>query len=181
MRNLLALSLIAALSLPICAVADDAATVKKQAEANHVKTMAAFAKKDVKGMMAYCSNDYEAVSPMGKLNREQTAAMMKQYMQSTKKVYSNSYKVSDVKVSGNKATGKAVFTLDAQIMDAEGMFGIKGKSHRMKMEDTNKVTWTRSNGNWLTSREEQVSSKMIIDGKPFDPMAQAAPNKGASK
>lgn len=180
MRNPLAAALVAALALPIFALADTPADVKKAVEANHVVAMKAFEKKDVKGFMAHVTDDYMATGMGGmKMNKAATEAQMREYAKDTKKVHSATYTVSGIKVHGDRATGVGVFKLDADVVDSSGMFGNKGKTIRMVMTDTNKTTWKKVGGKWKTASEETVGMPtMTVNGKPFN---MGAPPTGATK
>jgi ketosteroid isomerase-like protein len=173
MRKWSLVPLVAAMALPVAAFADSAASVENQVEASFQKSIAAFKKHDIKGFVAICADDYEGVGMDGKkINKAQMAAQMKEHMKSTKKVNSATYDVTDVKVKGNTATGKAKFNLDVILDDAEGMMGPKGKTHRMKMEEHYNMTWKKVGGKWLVSKEiPNGTAKMSVDGKPFDPTA----------
>lgn len=175
MRTLLAAAAAVLIALPLTASADEAANLKKQVEANHVKSMKSFAKGDVKGMMVYIADDYSGTNMMGqKQTKADVEKEMAGYMKETKKVNSSSYTVSDVKVNGSKASGKSVLKLDAVVIDNQGMMGPKGKTHRMKMEQPYTVTWKKSGGNWLVTSETPAGMpKMEIDGKAMS--AQATP------
>jgi hypothetical protein len=168
MRKLLALAVCAL--LPVGAFADTAAEVKKAAEANHAASMKAFVKKDVSVMMSNVTDDYMATGMGGmKMDKKAMEAQMKEYVKDTKKVHSATYTVTGIKVNGNTATGKAVFKLDADVMDSNGMFGHKGKTVRMVMEDTNMTTWKKVGGKWKTSAEVTTGMpKMTVNGKPFN-------------
>jgi ketosteroid isomerase-like protein len=169
MRKWSLLPMAVALMLPVAALADAASDLKKEVEANHVKAMKAFAKKDVKGMMAFVADDYSGVDMMGqKQNKAAVEKEMAGYIKDTKKVNSSSYTVSGVKVNGNKASGKAKFVLDALVVDTQGMMGAKGKAHRMKMDQDYAVTWVKRGGKWLlTSENPSGPPKMEVDGKPM--------------
>lgn len=173
MRKWFVVPILAALALPLAAVADDAASVKKQIEANFAKTMAAFKKHDIKGVMANTADDFEGVGETGqKIDRKAMQAQMQGYMDTTKKVNSSKYTVSDMKVAGNKATGKTTFLLDAVVTDAQGTMGPKGKTHHLQVEEHTTVTWTKAGKTWMTSKEAPAGMpKMIVDGKAFNPMA----------
>jgi ketosteroid isomerase-like protein len=181
MRRWFVVPLALVIALPFAAAApDDTATVKKQIDAGISKMLAAFKKHDIKGVMAIAADDYEGVDETGKkVNKAQMEKQMKQYMAETQKINSMAETVSGLKVKGNTATGKTTFNLDAVITDSQGMMGPKGKTHAMKVEEYDNVTWTKSGGKWLISKESPAGPpKMELDGKAFNPMAPA-PHKPA--
>src|SRR2546423_10453269 len=131
MRKRIVLPLVALVALPITALAaDDAASVKKAIVRTHVKAMTkAFQKKDVKVMMAIVADDYTGTDEMGhKMTKASMEKMMTSFMKDTEKVNSYSYSVSGLKVTGNKATGKSTFVMDAAVVDSQGMMGAQGKT-----------------------------------------------------
>ena len=168
-----------ALILPMVAGADDAASVKKKAEANYAKMKSAFTKKDLKGYMSAYADNFAGVGMMGqKAGKAQAEVEMKQHIADTQKINSAGFKVSDVKVKGDKATGKVDFHLDCVTLDSMGMMGAKGKSHRLVMDDQQNVTWTKAGGKWLIVKEAPTGiSHMSVDGKPFNPGAPPTPPK----
>lgn len=166
------LALVGLVALPAAALAaDDVASVKKAIVDSHIKAMTkAFQTKDVKVMMAIVADDYVGTDEMGhKVTKAAMEKMMTSFMKDTKKVNSYTYSVSGLKVTGNRATGRSTFVMDAAVVDSQGMMGEKGKTHRMKMEESYNCIWTKNRGVWQTSSETPGGqSKMELDGKPFN-------------
>lgn len=179
MRRWFAVPVSIMLASPLVALADDVASVKKQVEADLAKSITAFKKHDIKGMSSMVADDYEGVGMDGKkMNKAQMQAQMKQYMNDTKKINSAKYSVAGLRLEGGKALGMTTFNLDAVVIDSQGMLGQKGKTHHMVIEEHTNVTWTKSGGGWKVSKEAAVGMpKMVIDGKPFNPMAMGGPPK----
>jgi phosphoribosylanthranilate isomerase len=177
MRNRFLLSLLVA-ALPIAASADEAAELKRQVQANHVKSMKGFAKKDIKAVMAGVSDKYSGIGMTGqKVNKAGFQAEMQEHMRDTKKVNSSSYTLSDVKVNGNKASAKAKFKLDAIVVDSTGMMGKKGQTHRLQMDMDYDATWAKSGSKWLLTSENPTGPpNVLIDGKA---MGAPAPSPAA--
>jgi ketosteroid isomerase-like protein len=162
-----------AIAVPVAASADDAAAVKKQADANYTKMMSAFMKKDAKGVMSVYADNFEGVGMMGqKVTKAQAEAEMKHHMADTKKINAAKFNITGLKVKGNNATGTVDFHLDCVTVDTQGMMGPKGKTHKLVMDDQSNVTWAKAGGKWLITKEAPTGkTKMMVDGKPFNPGA----------
>jgi hypothetical protein len=180
MRKWILAPIVATAMLPLASAADDAAAVKKQADANYAKMMSSFIKKDAKGVMAPYADSFEGVGMMGqKVTKAQAETEMKQHMADTKKVNVAKFNITGMKVNGDKATGAVGFHLDCVTVDNEGMMGPKGKTHKLVMDDQQNVTWSKTSGKWLIVKEAPTGkTKMMVDGKPFNPGAPPpAPKK----
>jgi hypothetical protein len=180
MRRFSLVPLLALIALPAAAAPDNTAAVKKELESNFGKMMAAFKKHDIEGVASFAADDYMGDDGMGnKMNKAKMKAMMKQYMDETKKVNSANYAITGLKVMGNKATGKSTFVLDANVVDAQGMLGgKKGASHHMVMTENTNMTWTKTAKGWKVKGESPAAPpRMIVDGKPFNPGPPPAPKK----
>lgn len=172
MRKCIVLPLVALVALPLAALAaDDAASVKKAIESSHVKTITqAIETKNVKVMMAIVAEDYTGTDQMGrKVTKATMEKMMTGFIKDTKKINTYRYSVSDLKVTGSKATGKSAFVMDVLWVDSQGTMGEKGNTHRMKVEASYNCTWSKKKGVWQTSSETPGGlSKMELDGKPLN-------------
>jgi ketosteroid isomerase-like protein len=179
MRRFSLVPLALVIALPLAAAPDNTAAVKKELEAGFSKMMAAFQKHDLEGVAAYAADDYQGDDGMGhKLNKAQMKAMMKQYMDETKKVNSAKFSIANLKVNGNAAMGKTTTTLDMNVVDAQGQLGKKGLSHHLVMTEFNNGTWTKTAKGWKVSKESPAGPpKMMVDGKPFNPQMPPPPKK----
>jgi len=179
MNKMIAFACVLAFALPLSAGADTPAAANKGIMKGYDAMMAAFKKNDEAGVAATMTEDYQGVGMDGKkVDKAGAMKMMKHYMDTTKKVNSAVFSISGLKVKGDKAMGMTTFKLDAVVTDPDGtMGGAKGKTHKLKMTEMANVTWTKVGGAWLTSKETPAGQpKMIVDGKPFNPMA-AMPKK----
>ena len=82
--------------------------------------------------------------------------------------------IGGIEVSGDKAAYTSNFKFETTTADNAGMAGAKGNTHKMSGAGVQKVQLVKEGGKWLYSRLEVVSSKMMMDGKPFNPQAQAS-------
>lgn len=74
--------------------------------------------------------------------------------------------IKQIRVNGGTANLALTETRDATYVDADGRFGPKGKIHRIGEVNTSNAIWVRSGSKWLVKREEMLSSKTFLDGKP---------------
>jgi len=178
MRKWIAVCFVLVLASSTAAFGDDAAAVKKSIQAGFKASMAALGKKDIKGFLAFYTDDYEGTQQGMKVNKAALEQVMKGYSASTKEIHSASYEVANLKVTGNKATGSPVMKLDETIIDVQGMMGgAKGQEHRMKLEQHYTTAFAKSGGAWKVSKQDVGETKMWIDGKLFNPMAQSPGQK----
>jgi hypothetical protein len=182
MRRLFVIPCAIALTVSSAALADDAAAVKKEILAGYTKRMEALKKRDIKGFIAFNADDYKGTSQGRTVTKAEVEADMKGYIADTNTINSYSYDVQNLKVNGKNATGKATFALDATVKDSQGMFGAKGKTHRLKFKQNFDTTYIKIGGDWKLSKEMELNPpKVTIDGKPFNPMAPAGGTQKPSK
>jgi hypothetical protein len=145
-------------------------------KAVHSKLLAAFKAKNSNVIKSLFTKGFTETANGMIFNRDQAVAQMTQGSASAKVVWT----MSGLEVSGDRATYTSNFKFETTSLDSGGMLGPKGKTHKMSGTGVQKVQMVKEGGKWLYSRLEVVSSKMMMDGKPFPPQAQpASPNKRA--
>jgi hypothetical protein len=160
--------------MPLCSLAraDDAATVKKQIQAEYAKRITALKNHDIRGFMLMAADDYRGP---GNLNKSDIENSMEGFASPGMKINSYSYNVQHLKVNGDLATGKATFKFDTTMVDSQGMMGTKGQAHRMKADETFLTTYEKVDGRWKLSQETYLGQpRFWLDGKLYNPMAQPA-------
>lgn len=173
MKSWFALSFSLVLSVSNAAIVDGTATVKKQIQADFNQAMAALKNQDIKGFMTFTADDYQGNDQGMKVNKAYVEQTLQMYKGDANKINSYSFDIKNLKVSGKKATGRAIFKLDSTMLDSQGMMGEKGKTHRMTYAQVFATTWMKSAGHWQRSKETSVGQpKMSMDGKPFNPGGQ---------
>jgi hypothetical protein len=97
-------------------------------------------------------------------NRDQAVAQMTQGADSSKVEWT----MSGLEVNGNMATYTSNYKFETTSPDPNG------KTHKMSGTGVQRLQMVKEGGKWLYSRQEVVSAKMLVDGKPFNPQAQPA-------
>ncbi len=149
--------------------ADDKA-VRKEIEAGYKKLSAAMKAKDINGIMALGTVDFSMKQPgRPAQNGEQVKKEMEQNFAMAKSM-SMSTKVKKLNVKGDTATAMTEMTGRMTMVDTQGMFGPKGKTHKMSDAGTSKDIWAKTPIGWKVKSVEVLTYKATMDGKPFDPM-----------
>jgi hypothetical protein len=109
-------------------------------------------------------------------NRDAAVAQMTQGSASAKVDWS----ISGIQVTGDKATYTSNFKFESTSVENSGAPGQKGKNHTISGTGVQRVQLSKLAGKWLYTNLDVVSSKIMMDGKPFNPQAQqASANKSA--
>jgi hypothetical protein len=140
--------------------AADNAAIQHQLQALHDRAVAAYQKKDVKGVMAYCAPDYISKGKDGKVRtREQMQALFKIQLGLLKSIEKISVRVGPVTTKGAEATDILTFDLAGMLADKQG------KVHRLVSRSTTRETWARVGSSWQLKRSEVLTADQTIDGK----------------
>ena len=137
---------------------------EKAIKATHSKLLAAFKTKNADMIKSLFTKDFTQTANGMTFDRDQAVAQMTQGAATSKVEWT----MSGLRVSGDKASYRSNFKFETASVDA------KGKSHKMSGTGVQKVQMVKEGGKWLYSRLEALSSKMMMDGKPFNPQAPPA-------
>ena len=151
----------------------DEASVKKEMYAIFDKSVKQFKTRDIKGFMSMIADDYKGKGPGGASQTRATmAAQMKQAMDSTKELNKAEMKITKISVSGSTANIESTMTLAMKVVDAAGTMGPKGQLHSVTEVENQRETWVKTKGGWKIKIGEVLpGGKMMVDGKPFPPVA----------
>lgn len=148
------------------ASADD----RKEIEALYAKFVQAFKKKDVNAILETGTPDFAQKGVDGTvLNAKQVEAMMRQQFATIKAIKKMEVKIKEVKIKGKTATVLSSFTLVWEIVDKEGQLGTKGKTHTLTVLGTTRDTLVKTDKGWKFKLAENLSEKLLVDGKPLRP------------
>src|SRR5262249_9718136 len=145
---------------------DDAAT-KKEIQAAYQRMAAGIRNKDLKSTMDCLSPDFVNVGENGRKDtRAQFEVEMRQMIASIKRVDRLSFNVEKIIVKGSEAKVDCRSRMLMQIMDKDGNFGQKGRSHQLEADTLDKETWVKDKKGWLLkSSVTQPGGKFLIDGQ----------------
>ena len=143
------------------AKADDKADIN----ALYVKLVSHMKKKDVKGIMAMGTSDFQMKQDGQTLDAAQASQQMSVQFQ-TMNVDSVSMKVSSFKVTGKKAVVNTNYAMKLSMQEPQG-----GPKHILADAGTTRDVLVKSAGGWKFRMTETVAHKTLMDGKPFNPMA----------
>jgi ketosteroid isomerase-like protein len=152
--------------------ADEAAIRKMMA-----KLETAFAKKDIKTIMALSTPDFTEKAMGQTMTAAQAKAELEQEFKNTTAVHKMEMKVSKIEFKNGTAIVNTVDASDSTMADPQGQMGKKGASHRMAMTGTGRATCVKVKGEWKVKMYEELTMKMTMDGKPFNPGGNAPPKK----
>jgi ketosteroid isomerase-like protein len=164
MQKLKGALMLAVLAAVTMAFADSAADFRKFMRAEGPKVMKAFKNKDIKYFENTSTSDftYKEFGKPASSKKDSLAGM--QMMFGMMQSIDPSFTMHTVKVSGNTAT----VTLTSRMKGK--MMGPDKKTHKMDATTYEKETWVKQGNTWkLKKIEETKKSKMLMDGKPFDP------------
>ena len=143
---------------------------EKAIKATHSKLLAAFKAKNADVIKSLFTKNFTQPANGMTFNRDQAVAQMTQGSASAKVEWT----MSGLEVRGDKAAYTSNYKFETTSVDNAGMLGPKGKTHKMSGTGVQKVHMAKEGGKWLYSRLEGVSSKLMMDGKPFNPQAPPA-------
>jgi len=146
---------------------------EKAIKAVHSQLMAAFKANNADAIKSLFTTGFTQSANGMTFNRDQAVAQMTPGPASKRVEWT----MSALRVSGNRAAYKSIFKFETTLDNAGGS-GVKGKTHSMSGTGVQKIQMEKQGGKWLYSRLEVLSSKLMMDGKPFNPQVQqSAPNK----
>jgi len=156
-----------------------AAAARTQIEAAYAKISAAFRRKDVTGVMAFATADFQAkVGPNRTLNRAQAQQNLQQNVDTIRSVREDRYTLGRLVLNGPRAVANVTERFTVEFNDTRGEFGAVGKSHRLAGTTRYRDTWTNgSGGEWRMKRSEILSTRLLLDGRPYRP-SRTRPKRG---
>lgn len=162
-----------ALGLTSCAslvLADEAANLQRAMQDGMNKYCAAVMKGDKAGankiiMGAFAPNCKFTGMDGKTMNLKQWMAAMDMNMKSMKSITKMKLTCSNIKVSGNKATGNESFMMEGTMPNMKD----PKKTSKMMVMGTSTSTYEKMGGKWMVVTSKDTSQKMMVDGKPFDP------------
>jgi ketosteroid isomerase-like protein len=142
--------------------ADPTADARKAMQTVYDKVAAAMAKKDMNGVMAYFTPDFQQIGPDG---RKATLAEMKQMIQMQMQMMQNpkmktTIQKFSLKGKEAKATVKQHFA--ASIVNPQTSKVIKVAS-----DETSDDTWVKTARGWQLRKSVTLTSRQTADGKPI--------------
>ena len=132
---------------------------EKSIRATHSKLNAAFKSKNADVIKSLFAKGFTETANGMTFNRDQALAQMTQGAATSKVEWT----MSGLRVSGDKAAYTSNYSFETASVDA------KGKTHKMSGTGVQKLQMVKEGGKWLYIRQELVSAKMMMDGKPFNP------------
>jgi hypothetical protein len=147
----------------------DNAALQKRINAEMAKYAAAFKAKDSKTceaiLRANFAKDYKTTDMQGKVTGlDHMIQQEKQHLGMIKSVNSMHLKVTDIKIKGDKATGKGSFHLEATVVGDDKN---SNKFHKLHVASSWDANFIRKSGKWWVSSDKTTSEKVLIDGKPI--------------
>jgi len=150
--------------------ASDQSADRKEIKAAHTKLLAAFKARNAAAIKSLFTKDFSQTANGTTYDRDEAVAQMTQGSASAKVEWT----ISGIEVTGDKASYTSNFKFESIWADSAGAPGAKAKNHKINGAGVQKIQLVKENGKWLYSRLEVVSSKTMMDGKPFNPQAQPA-------
>ena len=129
----------------------------------HARLLAAFKTKNAAVIKSLFTKDFTQSANGMTFNRDQAVAQMTQGTASPRVDWT----ISGIEVSGEKASYMSNLKYETNS-------SYQGKNHKLIGSGVQKVQMVKKGRKWLYSHLEVISSKMMMDGKPFNPMAQPA-------
>ena len=157
--------------LPLClgvwlapsARADTAAQARKAIQAAYDREDAAADRKDIKGVLANCAPDFQAIELDGSRStladaRKSMSMAFQQFKTVTAKTT-----IQKFTLQGNKAT----MTVKEYAQMTTGPLGPKKQTHKLIVVGTDQDTWVKHGNRWLKEITRTISRKQTLDGRPI--------------
>ena len=130
----------------------------------------AYKNKNLSGFMKLLADDFVMIDlDVDPQNRDAYAKSLKADFGSTLSVNKDSYRIDKIIVGKSEAVVYCFNRSDCTILDKNGLFGKKGTIDRLVASGTSYDRWKNAAGTWKLEREEVLTSKMTMNGKPFTP------------
>ena len=152
------------------------ADVKSEIQAVTNKFLKAYKTRDLKAIEKMCTPDFKYKVLNGQvMNLKQSLDMMKAEFSMMPEPAAMTMKVDKVRSRGNIAVAETSGSFKGK------MPGPDGKMHVMAGTGKSRQTYVKTAGGWKTKMVEEVSQKMTMDGRPFDPSKMAPVPANATK
>jgi hypothetical protein len=93
-----------------------------------------------------------------------------------------SFRIEKFAVNGNKAVAQGTIETEMTLIDRNGNFGMKGRTHRVVQTSRVRDTWVKTADGWRRNLHEKLTpNKFIVDGKTFDPRTQSTTRYGRQR
>ena len=130
----------------------------------------AYKHKNLSGFMKPLADDFVMIDlDVDPQNRDAFAKSLKADFGSTLSVNKDSYRINKIIVGKSEAAVCCFNHMDCIILDKDGLIGRKGTVDRFIASGTSYDRWKNVAGTWKLEREEVLTSKMTMNGKPFTP------------
>src|SRR5207249_4580422 len=139
------------------------ADAKREIQAVYNKLTTAMKKGDIKGMMSVTTPDFTMKEHGQVSNAAQVQQQMQAMIAGGMKMKKVVMKVQSVSVNGDTDTATSNDIMDSMMKMPDG------KMHRMQSEGKSKGILVKTPQGWKFKYAEMISSKDLMDGKPFDP------------
>ena len=119
-------------------------------------------KRDVKGYAQYLTEDFVNISKGGpRKTKQQEVTQMTSVLQQSKSI---KYGAKVQKFALQNGTGVATVGISVALALPNPQ---TKKDTKMTGEAVEELTWVKSGSGWKLKQEKEVSSKMMLDGKPL--------------
>lgn len=158
--GMLALCLMAS---QIAHAADDRdAKIKAEMVENYLLWQEAFKLRDADRIISFESPDYTSITKEGNVkSKKESDEMWHDVMDSIDTVYEARAEIKKLTIESNR-----VVVLSNQYCDCLAELQ-DGKLHRISISGSVRDIWVNYDNVWMLKRSEDVSSKVIVDGKPL--------------
>lgn len=155
----------------------DLAAARRQIEAGYARISQAFHQKDATGMMAPATADFRAIDLAGKtLPRADAQERLRQNFDTIRAVKGNRYIVDKITPRGKELVVNVSEKFAVVFRDSRGDWGPLGVVHTLSGTTTYRDVWGESSGGqWQMKQSRMVSSKVLVDGRPYRPAAARRP------
>jgi hypothetical protein len=145
---------------------DDPAAVRASIQKEMNGYVAAMKKKDTKlvekFILANFSADFKDTDSRGNVRtREQTLELMKANIAQLKSIDKMDFKITSIKVAGDKATTSEHMVLEATV-PGEG-----AKTSKLSVDSTWTGSYVKKGAKWLCTASKTIKEKVLLDGKPI--------------
>ena len=150
----------------VAARGDDKA-VREELTRDYAKVSAAFKAKDMKTINDFMTPDFVLKQQNGttKTRAEVNVDFMRQMMALESGDWKRS--ITKLTVTGDKATVLVDGNFDGVMKNPQK----PDEKHRFTQDAKGRDTWVKTPAGWRIKGSEVLSMKMLMDGKPFNPMA----------
>lgn len=145
------------------AAQDQNARIKAQMAENYLLWQNAYKNKDAERLISFESPDFTRVFDNGKSEtKARNDEKLRQIMRLIRKVHSARVEIKKVSIEPNRVVVWNKQSLDADLMDG-------AREHRMAFVISTKDIWVPYDGIWMLKRVEELTTKVVVDGKTVSP------------